>query len=323
VRTRLLELIDDPGLRALLAPLEAAAQIGAVPPLLWQDHLATLCLLSGRSREEVANAIDEALGAADGDETGMPSGQFAAIGRFCTALKRAGLPRCAGLPAITLLTVCPGLRAERALVASGCSFERVALMLGSSARPELHRISYAPTDQQRHRAAAGASPSAYMPDEHATQAPDEVEFVRLVKLFGSRDLGRGVPSGDLGQSYDLLGQLRSVLENFVDAAGRGPYILLGGGLVTPPIQAAHAMLLRSALDKPEKRPRLAIVPTNSASPDPLRQAEAGRLSRLTAIPNGGFDRIKVVSGDPVAFLNALTVAFGGELDDPDVRVEAA
>jgi len=95
----------------------------------------------------------------------------------------------------------------------------------------------------------------------------------------------------------------------------GPYLLLGGGLGTPPVQAAHAVLLRNALEKPERRPRLVIVPELSASPDPLRQAEVGRLIRLTSVQNTGLDRMQLVAGDPRCFLDALTVALGGKLSE--------
>jgi hypothetical protein len=319
VRQRLLEMITDDSLRGMLAPLEAAARVNALPPLLWQDHLATLCLLSGRTREEVSRAIEEAISEAEGDETGKAHGQFSAIGRFVATLKASNLPRSAGLPAVTLLTVCPGLRAERALIANACAFERAALMFGRSARPELHRMTYRPTPLQIARALGGEV--AYMPDGEPCAAADDVEFVRLVKLFGSRDLDRGVPSGDLGQAYDLMAQLRQLLEDFVAAAGSGPYLVLGGGLGTPPVQAAHAVLLRTALEKPQRRPRLAIVPNCSASPDPLRRAEeSGRLNRMIAVADSGLDRLQIVTGDPILFLEALGVAFGA---NPPHDAEAA
>jgi hypothetical protein len=135
--------------------------------------------------------------------------------------------------------------------------------------------------------------------------------VRLIKLFGSRDLDGGVFSGDFAQIYILLGQLRSLLENFMAPTGVGPYVALGGGFGTPPVLAAHAVLLRSALEKPERRPRLAIVPESSASLDPLRHAEIGRLLRLTNVQNSGLDRLQILPGDPRRFLDALTVALGG------------
>ena len=97
--------------------------------------------------------------------------------------------------------------------------------------------------------------------------------------------------------------------------GVGPYLALGGGFGTPPVQATHAVVLRNALEKPERRPRLVIVPELSASPDPLRQAEVGRLIRLTSVQNTGLDRMQLVAGDPRCFLDALTVALGGKLSE--------
>lgn len=164
--------------------------------------------------------------------------------------------------------------------------------------------------------------SACMPGKQACRPADEVAHTRLVKLFGSRDLDRSIPS-DFSQTYELLGQLRQILEGFVDAARDGPYIVLGGGLGTPPIQAAHAVLMRHPLETRDSRPRLAIVPSRSASPDPLRQAESldgvGRIARL---PHSGLDRLTLLQGDPLCFLEALLVAFGGERVAPAAAAAA-
>jgi hypothetical protein len=251
------------------------------------------------------------LGAVHGDDSGPPLGVFQSIGAFAGQLARTELPRFAGLPAVTVLTVCPGLRAERALIAEGVAFERAAVMLDRGSRPQLHRQTYRPSETHIDRASRGLR--SFMPDGKDPGLAHEVELVRLVKLFGSRDLDGGVLSGDFGQIYRLLDQLRLLLEDHVAAAGIGPYLLLGGGLGTPPVQAAHAVLLRNALEKPERRPRLVIVPELSASPDPLRQAEVGRLMRLTSVQNTGLDRMQLVAGDPRCFLDALTVALGGDV----------
>ena len=305
IRQRLIGLIN---LRGMLGPHWAAGEAAGIAPLLWQDHLATLCLLSGRTRNQVAKLIADAVGAAHGDAAGAPGALFQAIGALVAQLKRTGLPRYAGVPAVTILTVCPGLRAERALVANGCEFERVAFLLSGNASPELHHRAYRPLPLHIER--AGQGEPFYMPDEEEPRAADDLDFVRVVKLFGSRDLDGGVPSGDLGQAYGVMGQLTRQLENFVTAAGTGPYLMLGGGLGTPPLQVAHALLLRASLEKPVSRPRLAIVPAHSASRDPLRQLESGRLAHLTGILNSGLDRLEIVEGDPIAFLDALAVAFG-------------
>jgi hypothetical protein len=311
VRQELINKISDSALRELLAPFEKGANSAALQPLLWQDHLATLCLLSGCTREEIAATVDQTLGAVNGDDNGPPLGVFRSIGTFAGQLARTELPRFAGLPAVTVLTVCPGLRAERAFIAEGVAFERAAVMLDRGSRPQLHRQTYRPFQTHIDRASRGLR--SFMPDGKDPALAHEVELVRLVKLFGSRDLDGGVLSGDFGQIYHLLDQLRLLLEDHVAAAGTGPYLLLGGGLGTPPVQAAHAVLLRNALEKPERRPRLAIVPELSASRDPLRQAEVGRLMRLTSVQNTGLDRIQLVAGDPRCFLDALTVALGGNV----------
>jgi hypothetical protein len=313
VRQELINKISDLSLREMLTPFEKGTNSAALQPLLWQDHLATLCLLSGCTREEIAATVDQTLSAVDGDDNGPPFGIFRSIGAFAGQLRRTELSRFTGLPAVTVLTVCPGLRAERALIAEGLAFERAAVMLDRGSRPELHRQTYRPSQIQIDRASRG-DPN-FMPDGEGPGPANEVEFVRLVKLFGSRDLDGGVLSGDFGQIYHLLGQLRLLLEDHVTAAGMGPYLLLGGGLGTPPVQAAHAVLLRNALEKPERRPRLVIVPELSASPDPLRQAEVGRLIRLTSVQNTGLDRMQLVAGDPRCFLDALTVALGGKLSE--------
>jgi hypothetical protein len=309
VRQELINKISDLSLREMLAPLERGTNSATLQPLLWQDHLATLCLLSGCTREEIAATVDQTLGAVNGDDNGPPLGVFRSIGAFAGQLKRTELPRFTGLPAVTVLTVCPGLRAERALIAEGVAFERAAVMLDRGSRPQLHRQTYRPSEIHIDRASRGLR--SFMPDGKDPALAHEVELVRLVKLFGSRDLDGGVLSGDFGQIYHLLDQLRLLLEDHVAAAGIGPYLLLGGGLGTPPVQAAHAILLRNALEKPERRPRLVIVPELSASPDPLRQAERGRLMRLTSVQNTGLDRMQLVAGDPRCFLDALTVALGG------------
>jgi hypothetical protein len=313
VRHELIKQLKDPSLYGMLAPLEEATNSEVLPPLLWQDHLATLCLLSGCTREEIAATIEQAVAAASGDFRGPPSGLFRSIGAFVEQLKLTELPRITGSPAVTILTVCPGLRVERALIAGGVSFERAAVMLQSGAGPGLHRLTYRPAQLHIDRASGGDP--YFMPEGESPGPANEVELVRLIKLFGSRDLDGGVFSGDFAQVYDLLGQMRLLLENFMAPAGTGPYLALGGGFGTPPVQAAHAVLLRNALEKPERRPRLAIMPEASASLDPLRHAETGRLVRLTSVQNSGLDRLQLVAGDPRCFLDALTVALGGEVPE--------
>lgn len=317
VRDALVALMKDDELRGMVEHVESIhggtpSPAPRIPPLLWQDHLATLCLLSGCKREEVSTLIQEAVEMADGDMSGKPSGQFDSVAAFVEQLIACNLSnRCVGAPTVTVISVCPGLRMERALIARRCAFERVTLTLGDNFRPQLHHRYYQPEESHRRHAASGDR-RRFMPDDREPAAADEVSFVRLVKLFGSRDLDRGVLSGDLAQSFDLIGQLPHLLQRFVGSASSGPYVVLGGGLGTPQLQAAHSVLLRSALEGGVRRPRLAIVPASTNSPDLLRQAETEqRLTRMTSIPNSGFDRLSIVSGDPVQFLDALTVAFGG------------
>src|SRR5260370_7111822 len=128
------------------APFGKGANTATLQPLLWQDHLATLCLLSGCTREEIAATVDQILGAINGDDNGPPLGVFRSIGAFAGQLAHTELPRLfAGLPAVTILTVCPGMRAERALIAEGVTFERAAVMLDRGSRPKLHRPAYRPS----------------------------------------------------------------------------------------------------------------------------------------------------------------------------------
>jgi hypothetical protein len=144
VRRQLIELIRDPSLRELLAPLEAAANVGVLPPLLWQDHIATLCLLSGCSREEVASTIEQAVGAAGGDSSGPPKGLFQSVGT-CVAARKAGSP---GLQVFGRNDT-DGLSMRTTRVdRSGVRLRACDLLFGANARPELHRKTYRPTAEQ-------------------------------------------------------------------------------------------------------------------------------------------------------------------------------
>jgi hypothetical protein len=310
IREALLKLIDDQVLKDTLAPLQAAAAGGLIPPLLWQDHLATLCLLSGCTRGDVTRAIEGALDSVPGDVTGPPDRLFAVIADFVSQLKTFGPRRGAGQPTVTILTVCPGLRMERALISRGQELERVTLIFGNSG-PEVHHKKYLPGEEHAERAATGLE--HFMPNSAAVSA-DDVAFTRLIKLAGSRDLDQGIACGDFGQSYDLMGQLHQRLADFVTTAGTGPYLLLGGGVSTPPLQAAHAVLLRSMLERPERRPRLALISPRSGSPDVFRRIEDGRAPRLTRVPNSGFERIQMLLSDPVTFINAMSIAFGAPVE---------
>lgn len=305
VRARLLELIQDDELLRIpgLHPEDGAG--GHTRPTLWQEQLATLCLLSGRSRDEIAQVVEDAIAGAPGDSAGPPTQLFQSIAQLARTLETAGLCRIEGLPAITVLGMCPGMRVERAFVAEGCSFERVSLYLDSSARPALHRCVYRPGEIQRRRAAFGDSSTLYLPEAKVLSEGAAVESVRLVKVFGSRDLGRGAPCGHFSECYDLLGHLSWLMAEFVQSVGRGPYLLLGGGLASPLVQAIHATLLRAEIEKAEMRPRLSIVPEHSWSPDPLRKVEEGRLDQVRRIENSGIDKLQVIGGEPADFVDAL------------------
>jgi hypothetical protein len=310
IRRELLGLISDPELRRILVPPKADPAAPDQAPILWQDHLATICLLGGSSREEVIDVISRSVREAAGDAKGPPRGLFKSIAALATLMKLRGMLKAKGVPGITIISVCPGLRVERALVAAKCEFERVTLLFGTDKGVDLHRYAYRPTLEHSKQAQSGGG--LFMPDPAAAKTDDQLDFIRVVKPFGSWDLDPGVPSGDLGQAYDALGQLKSRLDALVSAAASGPYVVLGGGLGTPPIQAVHALLLRDALEQPERRPLLAIAPAKSISPDPLRQLETNRIKGV-----GGPRKLKILSSDPVRFVDALTVAFGGE---PPARV---
>jgi hypothetical protein len=315
IRASLLELIDDKGLRDSLAHLWAGAE-GKLPPLLWQDHLATLCLLSEKTRDEIAAAISDAVSQASGDIKGPPAELFGLIADFVHQLQEFAPRRSPGLPAVTILTVCPGLRMERALMSQNCAFERVTMLFGREGWRNVDRSRYLPTPVMVDRA-TGAGDDGFMP-ERTEPRPGEDPFVRLVKLGGSRDLDGSI-AADLGHNYRMMAELEARLEHLVSGVGKGPYVVLGGGLATPPVQVAHAVLLRTALETREQRPRLVLMPSSSSSQDPLCHAESGRVVHLTRLQDTGFDRLQVVHGNPLTFLRALSVAFGG----PRLRSEKA
>lgn len=304
IRRRLMGLITDPQLRKILVPPKETADMPDGPPMLWQDHLATICLLGGSSREDVIKTIARSVREAAGDAKGSPHGLFKSIAAFASQIQKRG-KRSVGLPGITIISVCPGLRVERALIAAKCDFERVTLLFGTDKGVDLHRKAYRPDGELSQRAQSGEEVN-FMPPPTEPNTADQLDFIRIVKPFGSRDLNPGVPSGDLGQAYDALGQLKARLDRLVSAVGSGPYIVLGGGLGTPPLQAVHALLLREALEQAELRPLLAIAPAKSISPDPLRQLETDRVKSV-----GGAAKLQILSSDPGSFIDALTVAFGG------------
>lgn len=313
IRAGLLQLIDDKGLRDSLAHLWAGAG-GQLPPLLWQDHLATLCLLSERTRDEIAEAIANAVSQAPGDINGPPAELFGIIADFVQQLQEFAPHRSPGLPAVTILTVCPGLRMERALISRNCAFERATMLFGRDGWRDVDRSRYLPTPVMVGRA-TGEGDDGFMPARMELR-PGEDQFVRLVKLGGSRDLDGSI-AADLGHNYRMMAELEMRLEHLISGVGKGPYVVLGGGLATPPVQVAHAVLLRSALETREQRPRLVLMPSSSASQDPLCHAESGRVAHLTRLPDTGFDRLQVVHGNPLTFLRALFVAFGGSRLQPE------
>jgi hypothetical protein len=312
-RQRLMDLITDPQLRKILLPPKDNDDTPDQPPMLWQDHLATICLLSGSSREDVIEVIAQSVRDADGDARGKPGSLFQSIAALAVQIEGRGSKKSVGVPGITIISVCPGLRMERALVAAGRVFDRVTLLFGTDKGLDLHRAAYQPGAEHIQRAREGEE--FFMPDPSASKTADQPDFIRLVKPFGSWDLEPGVPSGDLGQAYDALSQLKARLDRLVSAAGSGPYIVLGGGLGTPPVQAVHALLLRDALEQPERRPLLAIAPATTSSRDPLRKLETARIKNV-----GWPKKLKILSSEPVTFIDALTVAFGGE---PPLRASEA
>jgi hypothetical protein len=301
-RQRLMELITDPQLRKILLPENEDPPI----PMLWQDHLATICLLSGSSRDEVIEVIAQSVREAAGGATGKPGSLFKSIAAFATQIQGRGAKNMSvGVPRLTIISVCPGLRMERALIAAGCAFDRVSLMSGTDKGPDLHRAAYYPNEEHIQRAASGAE--LFMPDRSDPKPADQPDFIRIIKPFGSWDLEPGVPSGDLGQAYDALSQLKAKFDRLVSAAGSGAYIVLGGGLGTPPVQAVHALLLRDLLEQPERRPLLALASATTSSRDPLRKLETTRIKNV-----GWPKRLKILSSEPIRFIDALTVAFGGQ-----------
>ena len=312
-RQKLMDLITDPQLRKILLPPKDNDDTPDQPPMLWQDHLATICLLSGSSREDVIEVIAQSVRDADGDARGRPGSLFQSIATLAAQIEGRGSKKSVGVPGVTIISVCPGLRMERALVAAGCVFDRVTLLFGTDKGLDLHRQAYQPGAEHIQRAQEGEE--FFMPDPSASKTADQPDFIRLVKPFGSWDLDPGVPSGDLGQAYDALSQLKARLDRLVSAAGSGPYIVLGGGLGTPPVQAVHALLLREALEQPERRPLLAIAPATTSSRDPLRKLETTRIKNV-----GWPKKLKILSSEPVTFIDALTVAFGGE---PPARASEA
>jgi hypothetical protein len=307
IKAALLGLINDQALQQSLAPTPVGGAATSSPHL-WQDHLATICLLSNRSRADIETAIGRAVSQYPGDESGPPEKLFGAIADFAQQLEKRNPRRDPGLPAVTIITVCPGLRMERALISRNCVFERVSMLFGAKGWDELDRSIFEPEPEFVRRAANGER--SFL-SKKRSRAEDDDPFVRLVKLGGTRDLYDSIAT-DLGQSYLMLEKLQTKLEAFVSAAGKGPYLTLGGGLTTPPLQAAHALLLRNALQTRDQHLRLALIPPSTILPDPFWHAEAvGRLDNLVRTPQSGFDRMQIVSGSPTTFLQALCVAFGG------------
>jgi hypothetical protein len=312
IRAALLQLIDDNALRGSLAQLWGGAA-GNLPPLLWQDHLATLCLLSNRTRDEIAGAIGTAVSQLPGDAIGPPAKLFSQVAEFVTKLHEFGPRRNPGLPTVTIITVCPSLRMERALISRNQAFERATMLFGRDGWRDVDRSIYVPTPGMVDRA-AGESDEGFMPERTDPKTAED-QFLRLVKLGGSRDLDGSIVA-DLGHGYRMMAELETRLESLVSGVGKGPYVVVGGGLATPPLQVAHAVLLRAALETREQRPRLVLMPSSIACQDPLWQAETGRVSRLTKLQDSGVDRLQVVQGDPDAFFKALFVAFGGSTGEP-------
>lgn len=309
VRQALLDLLrDQPLYKSLVG--DAPALKSDFVPVLWTDHLATLCLLAQCDRDKIATTISDVVSAHDGDEYGEPAPLFREVADFVKKFQSYGPVRSPALPAITIITVCPGLRMERALVSRGIDFERVTMLFGTEGWRELHHKIYRPGEDQKTKAEEGESD--YMPQAQDRQQIDEqnVQFVRLIKLGGSRDLPGSI-AVDFGQTYRMLAEFQTRLEPLVSAAGIGPYLALGAGLATPPLQAAHALLLRTALQKPDRRPQLALIGNSAKLPDPLWQAEVEHLANLTQTQQSGFDRIEVVEGAPEVFIEALGVAFSG------------
>jgi hypothetical protein len=310
IRAALSRLIDDDALRDSLGQLWTA---GNLPPLLWQDHLATLCLLSNKTRDDIAGAIANAVSQLPGDVIGPPAKLHRQVADFAAQLHDFGPRHNPGLPTLTIITVCPSLRMERALISRNQAFERATMLFGRDGWRDVDRSIYVPTPGKVERA-EGETDEGFMP-ERADAKPGEDQFLRLVKLGGSRDLDGSI-AADLGHGYRMMSELATRLESMVSGAGKGPYVVLGGGLATPPLQVAHAVLLRTALETREQRPRLVLMPSSIVCQDPLQQAETGRASRLTKLQDSGFDRLQVVQGDPETFLKALFVAFGGSMGQP-------
>ena len=303
IRSRLRDMIDEGMLKAALGGTEDGA------PLMWQDHLATLCLLSDHDARDITRSIEDVIREAPGDEIGPPGEFHAALADFALRLQDFQYGKFAdtGLPAITLISFCPGLRIERSLVARSLSFERAALQQDEGGALRLVHQAYTPTPAQA-QAALSLSEFHFMPSPR--DVGERCGAIRLIKLAGSRDLDDSIAT-HLAQSYLMLSALLPKFERLVGAVAAGPYVALGGGLTTPPLQGAHSILLRQLLDRGERRPRLAIVPDVTASPDPLRRAESEHLERLARAPGSGFNRIELVRGSPLSFLKAISIALKG------------
>jgi hypothetical protein len=288
VRAALAELIDDEDLRSRA-------------PALWQDYLATLCLIEGRDKDVVAETINELIGALPGDRDGGESvGVFNALALLITRL-RARAPKKVTKTAVTIISVCPGLRIERAMVAAELAFDRVTFPFrGGRASQEVARFT--PDEYLAGRARVGAF--GFMPEGEEPRA-DEPPFVRLLKIGGSLD--RSPPAGDLAQMFELV-SMQSEIAQFVSPAKMGPYIMLGGGLATPPVRAAHAVLLRDALRGTDWS-QIALVPSSGETSDPWLRSERGHESALSKI--GNHDRLRVLPTSPTEFVAALNIAFGG------------
>ena len=141
-----------------------------------------------------------------------------------------------------------------------------------------------------------------------SEARENWDGVRLIKLGGSRDLEGGMPS-DVSKVAAILSQ-GDKLDRYLRGAAGGAYAALGGGLLTPIAQGVHATLLRRCIEDTQKRPRFAIVPPDGISRDPLANAEARQLAKLDHVPGCGFERLVLTLGRPISFLTALNTALG-------------
>lgn len=305
VRIALTSLIEDEELHPWLLPRPTEADL---PPLIWQDHLATLCLGPG-GEQSIEDRIDQTLKMIPGDESGPPQAFCVEMATLAANLLayHASTQRSEGAPALTIISLSPSLCLERALVAAEVSFDRIVPSLPRGEPRSIVHELFVPTPEQAASARDGENDTLFMPNAGEKRA--NWSGVRLIKLGGSRDIV-GMPS-DVPRAAQTLA-MGNELADSLAGISTGAYVALGGGLLTPTAQAVHAALLRPHISITQNLPRFAVLPPVGGSRDPFAGAEARRLAGVDRIPGSGYERLSIARGKSLSLIRALAASLAPE-----------